>query len=122
MGACPEKLDLARQMRNAPTSAERALWQALRGRALAGFKFRRQHVIAGFIADLYCPAAHLVVEVDGGIHKGRRTHDAGRDEVFRNLGVMVLRVANDDILRRLDTVLNLIRGACESRSEQPLNE
>lgn len=31
VGACPEKLDLARPMRNAPTSDERVLWRALRG-------------------------------------------------------------------------------------------
>ncbi|WP_442896882.1 DUF559 domain-containing protein [Erythrobacter sp.] len=31
-------------MRNDPTEPEKRLWQALKGKQLAGFKFRRQQV------------------------------------------------------------------------------
>jgi len=58
----------ARQMRAKPTSAEFALWQRLRKKRVGAFKFRRQHIIHTFIVDFYCPAARLVVEVDGHIH------------------------------------------------------
>src|SRR5690606_28511747 len=37
----------ARALCNDATDAERHLWQYLRGRRLAGFKFRRQYPIAG---------------------------------------------------------------------------
>ncbi|MEJ7747496.1 MAG: DUF559 domain-containing protein, partial [Luteimonas sp.] len=56
----------ARALRNASTDAERHLWQQLRGRRLAGLKFRRQFPIAGYIADFACVEARLVIEVDGG--------------------------------------------------------
>ncbi len=64
-GATREKLEMAKRWRPAPTVEETFLWGAIRGRRLREFKFRRQHVIAGFIVDFYCPIAQLVLEVDG---------------------------------------------------------
>jgi len=57
----------AREFRRSPTLPESLLWQHLRQRP-HGLKFRRQHPFGPFIADFYCPAARLVVEVDGGSH------------------------------------------------------
>jgi very-short-patch-repair endonuclease len=42
---------LARQNRHEPTPAESKLWKWLRGRQIAGLKFRRQHAIDKFITD-----------------------------------------------------------------------
>lgn len=56
-------------MRAAPTPSEAALWRALRARQL-GVEVRRQVVIGEFIADFVVPAAWLVIEVDGGAHRG----------------------------------------------------
>jgi very-short-patch-repair endonuclease len=66
---------LGRQMRRAPTPAEDALWQRIRGRQL-GMKFRRQHAIDRFIVDFYCLETALVVEVDGKIHEYTAAEDA----------------------------------------------
>ncbi|MEJ0064477.1 MAG: endonuclease domain-containing protein [Caulobacteraceae bacterium] len=55
-------------MRKNLTPPEARLWQALRGRALDGLKFRRQHPIGPFILDFYCVSARLAVEVDGSVH------------------------------------------------------
>ena len=49
----------ARRMRKEPTEAEEKLWQAIRNRKLAGFKFRRQHPFVGFIIDFYCEEIKL---------------------------------------------------------------
>ncbi|WP_236583005.1 MULTISPECIES: endonuclease domain-containing protein [unclassified Imperialibacter] len=46
--------EYAINMRKNHTAAEDLLWQNLRGRKLGGHKFRRQHPVAGFIADFYC--------------------------------------------------------------------
>ena len=32
---------------------------------MLGYKFRRQHVIDGFIVDFYCRELKLVIELDG---------------------------------------------------------
>ena len=67
----PEKRERARELRREMTSAEKMLWQELRGDKLS-VHFRRQQIIAGFIVDFYCHFASLVIEVDGGIHDEKR--------------------------------------------------
>ncbi len=98
----------ARALRNKATDAERHLWQQLRGRRLAGYKFRRQYPIAGFIADFACIEAKLVVELDGGQHVERSAEDAARTRRIECNGYRVLRFWNDDVLVRTEDVLEQI--------------
>lgn len=65
-------------MRKNPTLSELRLWEWLRRRQAGGFKFRRQHVIAGYIVDFYCPELRLVIEVDGPIHADHVLEDDAR--------------------------------------------
>ena len=44
---------LNRKLRRESTDAERVLWRYLRGRQLAGAKFRRQHQFGPYILDFY---------------------------------------------------------------------
>jgi poly(A) polymerase len=99
----------AREMRYAPTHAEDYLWQRLRRNQLDGLQFRRQHAIDRFIVDFYCPAAKLVVEVDGPVHDHSIQADQERDALLRSCGFNVLRFTNDQVLNHLDDVLNRIR-------------
>ena len=96
-------------MRRRPTQAEAQLWSRLRGRQLDGLKFRRQHIIAGYIADFYCPAIHLAVEVDGPHHQWRRQQDQFPTEVLAKCGVRVVRVSVDAVMNNLDDVIRYIR-------------
>ena len=97
-----------REFRRMPTLAERVLWQELRGRRLAGLRFRRQQIIDGYVVDFYCHGAGLVVEVDGPIHDSQREQDAVRDEYIIANDLRVLRVTHDDVLRRLPQTLQRI--------------
>ena len=83
----------ARELRRTMSLPEGLLWQELRKRP-GGFKFRRQHPILGFIADFYCPAAKLVIEVDGEAHdRGERAaRDERRDRDVAQLGLRTMRV------------------------------
>ena len=98
----------ARELRNAATDAERALWQHLRGRRLTGFKFRRQYPIAGYIVDFVCVEAKLVIELDGGQHADQQDYDAERTRRLEINGYRVLRFWNDDVLLRTADVLEEI--------------
>ena len=109
---------LARELRQRMTPAERMLWQSLRGHQLGGLAFRRQHPFRFCIADFYCPARRLVVEVDGPIHLSERQADAERDAALRELGLRVLRVTNDDVLNDLPGTLERIRRACEEQAHR----
>ena len=102
----------ARAMRNQPTDAEATLWARLRGRQLAGLRFRRQHPLAGYITDFICLEARLIIEVDGSQHADS-TRDRNRDEALADLGYCVLRFWNEDILKNAggvcETILEAIR-------------
>jgi very-short-patch-repair endonuclease len=69
----------ARKLRRDATEAETLLWNLLRRKMLNGYKFRRQHPIGPYVADLACPGARLIVEIDGGQHaEERRAADERR--------------------------------------------
>jgi adenine-specific DNA-methyltransferase len=98
----------ARQLRASATAAEQALWELLRGRRLAGLKFRRQQPLGPYVADFFCEEVALVVEADGPVHAERRDHDVARDRFFASLGVVTLRFSNEEILTRPRGVLRRI--------------
>lgn len=104
-----------RELRARQTEAERCLWNALRNRQLAGWKFRRQHQLGPYIVDFVCLAARLVVEVDGPVHEQQQEYDQYRDEYLRALGYTVLRFENHDVFDDLPRVLERIHRALSSR-------
>ncbi|MBW4602485.1 MAG: endonuclease domain-containing protein [Calothrix sp. FI2-JRJ7] len=108
------KRQRAKELRQNMTPEEKILWQHLRANRLNGFHFRRQQIIDGFIADFYCHAAALVVEVDGEIHEQQVEYDAERDEVLSARGLRLLRIKNQEVNQNLDQVLVRIAKACET--------
>lgn len=107
-----ESVELARQLRRDSTPAEKILWEHLRDRRLARLKFRRQHARGGFILDFYNAEHRLAVELDGGVHAQQVEYDAQRTEALREHGIRVLRFANDEVERDLESVLKKIVEAC----------
>jgi very-short-patch-repair endonuclease len=105
----------ARELRRTMSLPEVLLWQELRKRP-GGYKFRRQHPIVGVIADFYCPAAKLVVEVDGAAHDmgDRPKRDQRRDDELRQLGLRTLRVPAADVLRDPEVAVRGIVAACQA--------
>jgi len=106
------KLQRAKELRREMTDAERLLWERLRRSQLGGFHFRRQQVIDGFIVDFYCHAAGLVLEVDGGVHARQAAYDEQRDLVLSRRGLRIVRIHNDEVLKKLDEVVVRIAQAC----------
>ncbi len=113
------KSDLAKELRRAMTPAERLLWRALRRSALKGFHFRRQQIVAGFIADFYCHSAALVVEVDGPVHEKQGVSDAERDAILSGMGLSVFRVSNDEVILNLAAVLKRIAAHARNLTPGP---
>ena len=101
------------EMRYKPTGAESILWDALSGKKLEGFKFRRQHIIGNYIADFICLRENIIVELDGAIHQlpENIASDEERTSWLRSEGYQVIRFTNDDVLFNLDVVLNKIHAA-----------
>jgi very-short-patch-repair endonuclease len=108
----------ARQLRREMTEAERLLWFLLRGRRLAGCKFRRQHPIGPYIADFVCLNHRLIVEADGGQHaEARLPADEYRTRWLMAQGYRVMRFWNGDILHRQNDVLEAIVQAIGGSAE-----
>nr|CAA9261831.1 DNA methylase, putative [uncultured Armatimonadetes bacterium] len=101
------------------TPAEAFLWQKLRGSRLGWFHFRRQQIIDGFIADFYCQAAGLVVELDGAVHDERKGYDAERDAIIAAHGLRILRFPNSRIESEVGTVLAEILAAAREATADP---
>jgi len=58
----------SRALRTNMTDAEQMLWLHLRRKQIQGVQFYRQKPLLTFIVDFYCPAAKLVIELDGSQH------------------------------------------------------
>jgi very-short-patch-repair endonuclease len=101
---------LARSLRRNATSAERRLWQGLRREQVTGFRFRRQVILGGFVADFACFEARMVIEVDGATHGTDEeiARDAARSAALAAQGYDVLRFTNDDVFHNLNGVLETI--------------
>ncbi|MFY2764118.1 endonuclease domain-containing protein [Arenimonas sp. MALMAid1274] len=97
-----------RALQRSRIEAVDALWQQLRDPARSGCRFRRQHPIAGYVADFACAEAGLVVEVDRGDVPERRDYDRRRTEILGVAGYRVLRVTGAQVLCDPGSVLALI--------------
>ena len=93
----------AHEMRRDATPAERKLWRLLRDHQAGGMKFRRQVPLGRYIADFYCAAAKLVVELDSVSHIDPE-RDAVRDEWMMQHGYRTLRFSNYEVLSNAEGV------------------
>ena len=113
-----EKLLRAKELRSEMTLAEQILWARLRKNQLNGLHFRRQQVIDGFLADFYCHAAGVVLELDGLIHLQQADYDQERDRVIAAHNLQVVRIANNEIMSNLENLLHRIDALCQSRKSK----
>ncbi|MCX6082046.1 MAG: endonuclease domain-containing protein [Chloroflexi bacterium] len=106
----PGMLARVRELRQKATDAEVLLWELLRNRQLADYKFRRQHPLGGYILDFYCHEAHLAVELDGSVHNEaqQHEHDIQRTQFLNEQGITVIRFWNHEVLEQASNVLQKI--------------
>ena len=103
----------AKRLRANTTPHERTLWRALKELPVDGTHFRRQAPIGPYVVDFLCPAAHLVIELDGGHHNEDETakRDRVRQRWLEQEGYRVIRFWNNDVLANTDGVLRMILDA-----------
>ncbi len=97
------------------TRPERLLWNALRRSQRNGLHFRRQQIAGDFILDFYCDAARLAIELDGTSHDLSGERDESRDAELARLGIAVLRIPNDDLMKDPDSVAGWIAEQAAQR-------
>ena len=100
----PELVPYARELRKEMTKEERHLWyDFLRHYPI---RFQRQKVLGKYIADFYCAKAKLVVELDGSQHfePSKMRDDELRTSFLQGYDIVVLRIANNEVMHNFDGV------------------
>ena len=110
----------ARQLRKNATEAERLMWERLRNRRLAGWKFRRQAPIGPYIVDFVCFERRLIIEVDGGHHQSQAEDDKARTVWLESQGFRVLRFWNNEVLTEISGVASSILEALDDPHLSPI--
>ena len=114
-GAVPVTFNKARLLRNKITPEEKILWEKLKGKQICNARFRRQHPISKYIADFYCHAAFLVVELDGKIHNKQKAEDQKRDKELESLGIKTIRFSNEEVILDITNVVQKIKQIVSKR-------
>jgi len=123
-GAEPELFEFAKELRANQTQVETVLWERLRNKQLLGYKFRRQHPLYKYIADFYCHKLKYVIELDGEYHykPEQSQYDFNRDGEMKELGILVKRIKNEQILNNLDNSIDSISKDITKRAALLLQE
>ena len=100
----------ARKLRANTTPHERILWRSLKELPVDGTHFRRQAPIGPYVVDFFCPAARLIIEIDGGHHNEdeNAARDRERQLWLEQEGYRVVRFWNSEITGDLTAVLERI--------------
>ena len=108
--------EIARKLRKTMTPQEVKIWVRLRELRALGHHFRRQSPMLTYIVDFECRRSRVIVEVDGTQHgfDANRERDLVRDESLRHAGYKILRFANPEIDRELDSVMETILSELKS--------
>ena len=108
----------ARNGRKNQTPEERRVWYDYLNKVTP--RFHRQRVIGNYIVDFYCPKLRVVIEIDGYQHyyEENREYDKIRTEYLENLGFVVLRFDNTDVIKDFPQVVFEIESFCENRANE----
>jgi very-short-patch-repair endonuclease/16S rRNA G966 N2-methylase RsmD len=110
--------DLARELRNKPTNAEKIIWNEILSNKKTGYKFTQQKPLDGYIVDFYCPALLTAIEIDGSSHDDKQKKDAARTEDLNSMVIKVIRYTNDQIENDLAFVGNDLQNKLQEREKE----
>lgn len=88
--------------------AEQRLWLALQDEDAVRYRFRRHHLIAGYLVDMVCLPARLIVEIDDGRVRAAPCYHSARTRMLEHKGYRLRRFRSEEVLLRLQRVLDEI--------------
>ena len=88
------------------------MWESLRARRFAGYKFKRQQPLGAYIVDFVCFEHRLVVEVDGSQHMDPAA-DEKRDLWLAGEAFRIVRFWDNVVPQELESVEQAILVALE---------
>ncbi len=114
-------IPLAKSLRKQTTDTEQLLWRHLRAKRFGGLKFRRQQPIGAYVVDFVCFEKKVIVELDGGQHTlpAEMQDDSNRDQWFESQGYKVFRFWDNEVLTKMQGVLEVIWKHCFDDTPSP---
>ncbi|MDG2917173.1 endonuclease domain-containing protein [Bisgaard Taxon 10/6] len=109
----------AKRLRSDMTEAEWALWYHLRAKRFCGIKFYRQKIVGNYIADFLSLNPKLIIELDGSQHAEQIEYDRIRTAYLEEQAFTVIRFWNDEVLRDINMVLDVIFDAVHNDFPSP---
>ena len=99
---------LAANLRKHMTKEDKHLWYDYLNKH--PLHFYRQRRIGNYIVDFYCPKAKVVIELDGSQHFEPKAISADilRTKYLKSLGLLVVRIPNNEIFENFSGVCDYI--------------
>ena len=106
----PALTKLVKDKRKAGILSEVLFWQQVHKGCFHNIDFDRQRIIGNYIVDFYVKTLGLVVEIDGDSHENKVEYDAQRQQYLESLGLRVYRIADGDVKKNLELVLQKLEA------------
>lgn len=116
--------EFARELRSQrATKAEQYLWKSTLSKRKTGYRFLRQRPIQNYIVDFFCPELNLIIEIDGSSHISKGNYDSQRESSLENLGYIIIRFSEGEILNNLNGVVLSLEHVihCLNESNREIN-
>jgi len=108
----------SRELRKNSTCEQKLVWEKLKNRQYKNLKFRRQHVLQGFVVDFYCHELKLILEIDGKIHEKQKEYDYLRQILIEEKGIRFIRVTNEETNTDINVLFHRIKEAIMDSSSK----
>lgn len=115
----PKLKERARELRKAGNLPEVLFWNQVKRKQFKGFDFDRQKIIGNYIVDFYCGNCQVVIEIDGSSHDEKQDYDAERDAFLESLGLTVIHIPVEDVMKRMDEVMEMLYNHPALQKEKP---
>ena len=104
----PKLKERARALRKAGNLPEVLFWNQVKRKQFKGYDFDRQKIIGNYIVDFFCVNCNVVIEIDGSSHDDKQEYDAERDSYLKSLGLTVIHIPVEDIMKRMKEVMSML--------------
>jgi len=111
-----QKKEFAKMLRQDQTIPEILVWSILKNNQFRGLKFRRQHVIDGYVVDFYCQKLKLAIELDGKSHQYQQEYDESRQADIEAKGISVIRIKNYEIRNNIEVLYQRLNAVIQDQN------
>ncbi len=114
----PKSFGRAKELHRNMSPAEAKLWKHLRAHQMGDVHFRNQHAIGQYVVDFCAPRKKMIIELDGSQHLEQKEYEEERTRYLELRGYRVLRFWNNDVLNKIDNVLQVIWSVLREENEE----